>query len=218
MVDTFYATPTNTAYSPLSTHISSAFSPSSRIVLEEIVTPILPTRTSFGTTTFSNIPFINASSNLPYIGAPIVPRVVTNFGVTSIYNPRSLYYYDSGIGENPLARHETNTDLRYKFLDKWLLEDNQDILRMLKVDGNHVKVLSKEEAEKNDISKDSEKDVDKKADFIGYEILTLHKNGKILDALCMKNNLKYYDLPYNEHFVRKAQAKYVKSKLEEMRK
>lgn len=185
----------------------SPFSPSS-VVIEDIITPILPVRT-----TLSNIPHI---SNIPQI----IPRVnvVTGVGVTSVYNPNSLFYYDSGIGESHLAQHETNVDLRYKFLDKWLYEDYPEILRMLKVEPGSVKVVSKNAEATNDISKDTEGDLERKSDFIGYEILTLEKNKKILDALCRKNNLKYYDLPHNEHFVRKAQSKYVKSKLEELRK
>jgi len=144
--------------------------------------------------------------------------IATGLGYSTVYRPHGLYYYDSGIGENPLAQHETNVDLRYKFLDKWIYDDFPDILRMLKVEGNKVTVLSKADAEKNDISKDSESDLEKKSDYIGTEILTLNKNKKILNALCIKNNMKYYDLPHNEHYVRKAQGKYVKAKLSENQK
>ena len=197
-MDTFFAIPTSTHYTPLS--------PDSTVFVEDIITPIVPN-------VFSTYhPIFNP------LGNPLVPRVVTKLGVTSVYAPTSAYYYDSGISENPLARHETNQDLRYKFLDKWLFEDYPEILRMLKVNGSSVTVVSKTEAEKNDISKDSVSDLEKKSDFIGYEILTLHKNGKILDTLCAKNNLKYFDLPHNEYFVRKAQSKYVLKKLEEMQK
>lgn len=212
MADIFYAAPTSTTYTPLS--------PASKVVIEDIITPIVPIRTSWSSSfntlnSFNTYDRINLNPGVTLSNIPILPRVVSGFG---IFNPTRAYYYDSGIGENPIARHDTNTDLRYKFLDKWLVEDYQDILKMLRVDGNSVKVLSKDDSDKNDISKDSVKDIEQKIDFIGYEILTLHKNGKILDALCAKNNLKYYDLPHNSFFVKKAQAKYVKSKLEEMRK
>lgn len=184
-MDTFFAIPTSTTYTPLSP---------SAVVVEDIITPIIPTR-----------PYFN-----------LYPRVVSTVGV---YPSNTLFYYDSGIGDNPVTQHEINEDLRYKFLDKWLHEDYPEILRMLKVEGSHVKVLSSANAESNDISKDSESIHDQKVDFIGYEILTLSKNKKILDSLVTKNShLKYYDLPYNEHFVKKEQAKYVKRKLEEMKR
>lgn len=201
-MDTFFATPTSTHYTPLS--------PASMLFSEDIVTPIIPSNSFF-------------SSYQPVYRNPLlIPRVVTGLdvgmGVRNLYTPTSGYYYDSGIGENPLAKYETNKDLRFKFLDKWLFEDYSDIVRMLKVDGSMVTVLDKTDAEKNDISKDSETDLERKSDYIGREILTLRKNEKILDALCMKNNLKYFDLSHNEYFVRKAQSKYILKKLEEMKK
>lgn len=186
-MDTFMAIPSSTAYTP--------FSPST-VVVEDIVTPIIPAK-----------PILS-----------VYPRVVTNIGIASVFQPSTAFYYDSGIGENPLAQHETNSELRYEFLDKWLYEDYPDILRMMKVSNGKVKVVSADEARNNDISKDSEADLETKSDFIGYEILTISKNRKILDTLIMKNNMKWYDLPHNKHFVRKAQGKYVKAKLEEMQK
>jgi hypothetical protein len=212
MADIFYAAPTSTTYTPLS--------PASKVVIEDIVTPIVPIRTGWSTSynSYNSYNNLNLNPGFTLSNIPILPRVVSGFGVSHVFNPTRAYYYDSGIGENPFAQHQTNEDLRYKFLDKWLVEDYQDILKMLRVDGNSVKVLSKDDSDKNDISKDSVKVIEQKIDFIGYEILTLHKNKKILDALCAKNNLKYYDLPHNSYFVKKAQAKYVKSKLEEMRK
>lgn len=207
MADLFYALPSSTTYTPLS--------PASNVIVQDIVTPILPVRQTLqyqtvnGTYTGVPIPGVTA--------VPVVPRVITGTTIKTVYGPTNMYYYDSGIGENPLAQHDMNSYLRYKFLDRWLTEHYQDILRSLKVSGNSVKVLSKQEAEKNDISKDSEEDVIKKVDFIGAEILSLSKNKKLLDALCMKNNLKYYDLPSNEYYVRKAQSKYVIKKLDEMR-
>lgn len=202
-MDTFFAIPTSTSYTSLSS------SPS--VILQDIVTPIAPIVSSIYPNAFVS-PVRSVITNIPRVG------FTTGFGLTTAYKNNNLYYYDSGIGENSLAQHETNRELRYKFLDKWLYEDYPDILRMLKVVGNKVSVLSKSDAENNDISKDSESDLEKKSDFIGMEILTTSKNKKILDTLTMKNNLKYYDLPYNEHYVRKEQAKYVKKKISAMQK
>jgi hypothetical protein len=198
-MDSFFALPLSTPLTPISS------SPAD-VILDDFIRPIVPIRTSVTYPSIFNVKPL------------IIPKVVTSIGVSSLFGPTTPFYYDSGIGENYLAQHETNVDLRYKFLDKWLYDDFPEILRMLKVDSSGVKVLSKSEAEKNDISKDSEDDLYKKSDFIGHEILTLHKNRKILDTICAKNNLKYYDLPHNLYFVRKAQGKYVMKKLEEMKK
>lgn len=173
----------------------SSLSPT--IIVEDTITPIVPVTTKPIFTSYYN-------SNL------FVPKI----GVQQY----SYYYdYDTGIGENPLAQHETNQDLRYLFLDRWLYDDHPEILRMLKVQGNTVKVLSKEETEKNDISSDSESDLEKKSDFIGTNILTLGKNRKIMSEIIRKNNVKWYMLEHMRSYVSKQQGKYVKRKLEEMR-
>ena len=117
------------------------------------------------------------------------------------------------MGSSPLAQHETNEYLRYKFLDKELVEEHKDILAMLKVDNGMVSV-SKDG--KGDVGSSS--DVEKKVDYIGNEILTRSKNMKVLKKIINKNyNLKFYDLPHNLDLVFSTQAKYVKQKLREMR-
>jgi hypothetical protein len=195
-MENFFAVPYKTE--------SSSLSPTSLVIVNKSVVPIITQKPFFSAYTS---PFTNLNA----------PTVITKFGVTPIL-PTGAYYYDSGIGENPLAIHEVNEDLRKKFLGKWLYEDYPEILRMLKVESGVVRILSKTEAEKNDISKDSEDTLDTKIDFIAHTILTLSKNRKILNAFVIKNNLKWYDLPHNERYVRKAQFKYVMRKLEEQQK
>lgn len=198
-MDTFYAK----SSTPLA---------SSSVVIEETVTPILPI--------LSHGPQIHQTINHRF---RVVPDLSVAHGLYGAPYYNSIYYgdrYESGIGESRLAQRETNIEIRYKFLDKWLFGEFREILKMLKVDGNFIKVIPKNEIADNDISKDTEADLIKKSDFIGMEILTLRKNKKILDALCEKNNFKYYDLlhkPYEE-YVRKAQNKYVRKQLEKMQK
>ena len=165
------------------------------IINSATLTPVISTR-----------PYTNVYSTIyPY------PSIIT----APLYNT-SIYY--DGIGDNPFVEHKINTELRYKFLDKYLHEDYPDILRMLKSSGGEIIVLSSEEADKNDISKDTDKILEDKIDFIGSKILTYTKNKKILLSIINKNTgIKYYDLPHNVHYVKKEQAKYVKSKLKEMK-
>lgn len=172
----------------------------------------------------STVPIINTAtvvSSTPIVALePLYPVVnVTESKlfptVTTLLNPSSstFYYYDSGIGSNPLAQHETNDYLRYKFLDKELVHEYKDILAMLKVDNGVVSVVKDG---KGDVG--SSEDVKKKIDFIGHEILTNSKNMKILKKIIEKNyHLRFYDLPHNEDVVFSTQAKYVKQKLREMR-
>lgn len=166
------------------------------VIVEDIITPIIPAKSTWD----------------------IYPRTITSIGYAQVFQPSTAFRYDSGIGENLLARSETNTELRYNFLDSWLYKDYPDILRMMKIVNGNVQVLSADKISGNDISKDSEEDLEKKSDFIADNILTKRKNMKILDALVAKYGLKYYDLPYNKHYVKREQAKYVKRKLKDMAK
>lgn len=163
------------------------------------------------------------------VTSPVVSPVLVD-SRTSIGNPRpvlaltSVPYlttgkavvYDSGIGDNPLARMDTINYFRYKFLDKWLYSHSSDLLKHLKMYNNEAVVIkSQDEVKNNDVTKDSEKVLLAKSDFIGDNILTKRKVEKILDTIVYENNMKWYDLPYNEEVVKRAFSKYIKRKLSE---
>ena len=193
-MDTFLAIPTSSTVS---------LSP----VVVDTVSPIIAT-----TSIVSPAPLVSIEPLFPVVTvteSTVVPTIST------MINPNSstFFYYDSGVGSSPLAQHETNDYLRYKFLDKELVEEHKDILSMLKVDGGSVSVAKDG---KGDVG--STADVEKKVDYIGNEILTRTKNMKILKKIIQKNyHLKFYDLPHNMDLVFSTQAKYIKQKLREMR-
>jgi hypothetical protein len=180
-MDTFYAVPTSTTYTPLNS--------STPVIVNGYVNPILPIK-------------------------PILSPYISTY--STILHPTRPFYYDSGVGENPIVQYDTNENLRYQFLDEWLYEEYPKLLKKLQVGGSKVHVVSASEEKNNNISNDSESVLEKKSDFIGHEILTLSKNRKILESMIRKNNLKWYDLPHNKHYVMREQAKYVKRKLEEL--
>mgnify|MGYP006084817411 CR=1 FL=1 len=183
---------------------TSVLTPS--VVVNSVMTPYFTPLSPYFT------PLSPIITTRPYLS--VYPSVVTN-----PYPYNNSFYYDSGVGENPHTQHEINNDIRYKFLDKYLHEDYPEILRMLKVSNGTVHVLSSSEAEKNDISKDTDSILEDKVDFIGSDILTYYKNQKILYSIVHKySGIKFYDLPHNTYYVKKEQAKYVKKKLKEMRK
>lgn len=158
----------------------------------------------------------------PLFGGPtvrVISPVRTTFKYDALLTNNGTYLYDTGIGNNPFVQYKINNDLRYQFLDNFLYEDFEDIIRRLRVTNDGIKVLSKNDSQSNDISKDSVSDLEKKSDFLGDEILTINKVGKILRKLLQKTtHVRYYDLPHNEHFVMKAFAKYIRKKLDEMSK
>lgn len=174
----------------------STTSPVTRIVLDDEATAIVTAK-----------PFLT----YPY------PYVTTyKYGI-GIHPQNALFYHDSGISNNPIVIHDIAKSIRYKFLDKWLY-DYDKIIKMLKVSNDKVIILSADNAEQNDISNDTEDVLVKKSDFIGWEILTLRKVAKILHLFVVKNNIKFYDIPYNESHVKHTIAKYVIKKLKSFEK
>lgn len=199
-MDTFVAVPTTTS--------SISLSP----VIVDTVVPIIET-TTVTSPVVSTVATVQPLSPVVAVEETLVfPNTASTFIAPS---STAFLYYDTGVGSNPLAQHETNQYLRYKFLDDDLVGEYKEILSMLKVDGGMVKVLSEKES---DNTTDSSL-LKKKVDFIGSEILTSGKNMKILKAIVNKNaHIHFYDLPHNPALVSSTQAKYVKSKLREMRK
>jgi len=171
-------------------------------------------------------PLIVTPNNVIYnnnIVSPIVP-VVRPVVQVPIYRPlinvpyiRPYFYTSSGIDENPIAVNDVVVEARHKYLDKWLYEFSET-LQLLKIENGRVVVISYEESKTNDISKDSRRDLEQKSDYIGDEILTLSKCKKILSLFCHKNNFKFYDIPHESRYVKKALNKYIVGKLRESHK
>ncbi len=200
MVDTFLAIPEST--SPLT--------PIGRLILDDVATSLITAKPAL---TYPYVTTVNSGvivRNQPF------GIISSNIGFPLRTN--TLFYHDSGIGDNPIVIHNITSKLRYKFLDKWLYDDCEKILKLLKIRDGKVTVLSSQETEKNDISKDTNDDLMKKSDFIGYEILPLRKTAKILRAFAAKNNIKFYDIPYNESYVKRSIIKYVFKKLSKIGK
>lgn len=195
MVDTFLAVPENT--SPLT--------PIARVMLDDIATSLITAKPAF------TYPYVTTIDNRIIIGNPAFKLYSPNIGYPLPTN--TLFYHDSGINDNPLVIHDITSKLRYKFLDKWLFDDHDKIIKFLKVKDGKIIVLQQNEIDSNDIEKDTDDDLLKKSDFIGLEILPLRKMTKILKAFCAKNNIKFYDIPYNESHLNKTIGKYVLKKL-----
>lgn len=125
---------------------------------------------------------------------------------------------DSGVGDSYLSQLEITDDLRYKFLDKWIYKIPKIMQRLKLVEGKVEVLTKKAAASNNDDETDSDDDLMKKSDFIAHEILTKKKAKKVLLALAKFNRLRFFDLPYNEIFVKKAFKRYVVEKLDDFTK
>jgi hypothetical protein len=87
----------------------------------------------------------------------------------------------------------------------------------LKISGGKVVVIKNEsEIKNNDISKLSEDDLEKMADFIEHNILDKVTTKKIIIQILEESGLKWYELPTNERLVKHVMAHYVTNKLKKM--
>jgi len=229
-MSTFYGIPnqlTSSSMSPVTRTVVTTLQPNALLTTQ----PSLGITTPFVTTvnngvvigprpTWPGMPQAYGASIGSYVSGYQYPGYVP-IGRTIISAGNPYYYDDSGIGDNPLAQYDISKEIRLEFLDSWLYEDRySNILRKLIVQNGKVIVASVEEEKKNDISKDSEKDLLAKSDFIGDEILSIGKVQKLLTRLVIKNNIKFYDIPHshNKKYVKKTIAEYVVDKIKEMQK
>ena len=201
-MDVFYAVP----------NTSSSINLSPVIDVIDVSSPIIGTTTTLLNPSVTTVSKVNVLEPLyPVVTVTESTLVPT---MTTLIGPSATYYYDTGVADSPIVQHETNEYLRLLFLDKELVNERQDILKMLKVENGTVKPTG----EKESGTVGSTAEVEKKVDFIGNEILTKGKNMKILRKIIEKNyHIRIYDLPHNIDLVHNTQAKYVKQKIRELR-
>ena len=182
----------------MSTVVYSVSSPFSPIVSTVAVAPAAVT--AYSAAVVYNLPSV-FTSNYSYVGSK---------------NGVDVFNYDAGIGTNEWPRRQVNIEMRDIFFNKFY--EYSEILHLLKiVDGVVVVVKSSEEAQQNDISKDTVSALEQKKEYVRYNILTLSKNRKLLDEICRKNKLNNYDLPHNKYAVLHEQKKYIIKKLKQLR-
>ena len=55
---------------------------------------------------------------------------------------------DSGISDDPFAQQQIKNDIHYKFLDKWLFEDLDNLLKYLVVEKSGVRIVKNKQDKK----------------------------------------------------------------------
>ena len=106
----------------------------------------------------------------------------------------------------------------YKVLDKWLLDEINDILNYFTIKDGKVKMIKNlSEYKPTNISKDSDEIAEKKIDYIQQKLFSKHDMADILFRFVKETNTKWTDLPKNEYFLRQIVKSYflkkIKSKL-----
>jgi hypothetical protein len=118
------------------------------------------------------------------------------------------------MDNNYYVQRDITRYLLYKTLDKWIFNEFPSILKYLVVEKDTVRVVKNEaEKEKNEISKNSSKENEMKADWIEENILGEDEMKDILRRIMIELGIKFYELPHRESLVMDVVEKYLKKKL-----
>jgi hypothetical protein len=148
-----------------------------------------------------------------------IVQAVTNLPTFNITTKiPSLYIdVDTGVNDSYLVQKDITKYFMYKTLDKWLYKDFSSLLKFLKVEGGKVRVVKNdEERDSNNVSNDSESDLEKKSDFIHDRILDEDSTRSILIRVLRELGYKWYDLPYKETVIKDIIKGYLKKRLKNL--
>lgn len=102
----------------------------------------------------------------------------------------------------------------YKLLDKWLYDDLIDVLGYLKISGDKVEII-KNIDDKTHPNKESDKDLEKKIEYIENKMISRDDVYVILKKFVSKTNISWCEVHKNDYFVMKTMGKYLTNKFEE---
>jgi len=92
-----------------------------------------PTYNTMATALVSPVNTISSISN-------VIP-----VGVSTVIHPSNI---DSGISDDPFIQKQIKDDIHYKFLDKWLYEDLDNLLKYLVINNSHVRIVKNKQEKK----------------------------------------------------------------------
>lgn len=194
--------------SPISLSPMSTLSPMSPVTITPttFVSPTYVSKTDPLTliTPITTVPVLSYNGN--YLATPIY-----------VTKPRFTLDIDTGLNNSYIVQKDICKYFQYRMLDDWLFTKYPKLLKYLKVSDGRVSVVKSEsEMEKNDISANSKKENELKADFIEDKILDADATKKVLMRVIAELNYKWFDLPYKEHVVRDVIYRYIKKHLKKM--
>ncbi len=200
------------AYTPITTMFNSPLSTVSTTILSPLtpytvrpVSPLSPLSVS--------VPISTISQSVITNNDPLT--VVTPIGpIFNTIRPSYIVDIDTGMDNNYHVQRDITRYILFKTLDKWIYDEFPSVLKYLVVENNTVKVVKSEaEKEKNDISKNTSKENELKADWIEQNILGEDEMRDVLKRIMLELGLKLYELPHRESLVMDVIEKYLKKKL-----
>ena len=132
--------------------------------------------------------------------------------------PASFYLdLDTGMNDSFVVQQDVTKYFKFKTLDKWIFTDFSSVLKYLTYKDGKVNLIKKiDDKDDADVSKDSSKVLEAKADYIEEHILTESKTRAILIRIMKELGIKWYELPHHETLVKEVMERYLKNKLKKM--
>jgi hypothetical protein len=189
--------------------------------LSDISYPLSPT---FRTYTTTVTPVQTTVSLSPTYTTTLSPTYTTSVvGITpsnlSLLAVKPTVYVDidTGLNDSYIVQKDVTKYFMFKTLDKWIFTEFPSVLKYLVYkDGKVSLVKNIKSKETNDVSKDSEKVLEAKADYIENKILSESKTRAILIRIMKELGIKWFELPYRENLVKEVMERYLKKKLKKM--
>jgi hypothetical protein len=194
---TISPTPPNLSLTPTSVTLTTTVSP-----------PLSTFKTLSPLTTYTPM----SNSIVGYGGIGTGP--VSLLGV----KPSSFYVdIDSGLNDSYVVQQDVTNYFKFKTLDKWLFTDFSSVLKYLVYKDGKVSLVKKiNDKDNTDISKDSRKILEAKADYIEEHMLTESKTRALLIKIMRNLQIKWYELPQYETLVKEVIQKYLNQKVNKM--
>ena len=188
--------------------------------LSDISYPLSPTFRTYTTTlspTYTTTLSPTYTTTLsPTLSTSIVGITPGNVSLLAV-KPTVYVDIDTGLNDSYIVQKDVTKYFMFKTLDKWIYTEFPSVLKYLVYkDGKVSLVKNIKNKEGNDVSKDGEKALEAKADYIENKILSESKTRAILIRIMKELGIKWFELPYRENLVKEVMERYLKKKLKKM--
>ena len=205
--------------------------------LSDISYPLVPTYRTYTTTISPNTPNLSLTPTSFTLNTTLSPPFTTSLNTLSPFSPLSTTLLnvnpnaismlavkptvyvdiDTGLNDSYVVQKDVTKYFMYKTLDKWIFNDFPSVLKYLVYKDGKVSLIKKlGDKENNEVSKDSEKALEAKADYIEDKLLNESKTREILIRIMRELGLKWFELPYREGLVKEVMERFLKKKLKKM--
>jgi hypothetical protein len=204
-----------------------SLSPTSYDMISSVAyTPISPWSSSVSYVPLSPLSYSPLSPIAP-LTTPLVTKydykdallespVLSSLNLT--YSRPTFGFYENLNADPELHERMVHHFLYYKLFGEYLYDELGGLLGYLKVDknGNVHLIKSLKDYKEDAIDSDSDKDIEKKIEFIKDKVMKEKDMMFLLDNFVKETGINWYDLPHKEHKVMKQIGRYLNKKLRKL--